>query len=90
MNKEQGNFRAADRVEWTSQSNGRTKTKNGKVFAVIPPNFPIGLIPGCKYEGQLPRDHESYIVEVYANEKKGTGRKLYWPRVSSLELVEAA
>lgn len=66
-------FKLGDEVMWSSASNGHTKTKHGRVVAVID----AGDKPYTWLKGTgMPRDHVSYVVEV--------GRKYYWPRVKWL------
>ena len=66
-------FKVGDKVSWTSQSAGVTKTKTGVVVEVLP----AGCKTGRKFGA--PRDHESYLVKV------GRSEKLYWPRVCHLK-----
>lgn len=69
-------FKIGDRVEWTSQAGGWTRTKIGTVETVVPPGC---IVPKCSKNPNpgACRDHESYLVRV---QKKG----LYWPRVAAL------
>jgi hypothetical protein len=68
-----GPFSVGDRVEWTSQSAGIVKHKEGDVVQVVPPGgYPVGVRnPG------MSRNHLSYVVRVKR-------RGLYWPRASAL------
>jgi hypothetical protein len=90
-------FAISDKVEWTSQAGGWTRTKRGTVGIRIP----TGCLPrdyitewmadshllGGICETVMPRNHDSYLVSVPAN---GKGKPtLYWPRVSNLRAVEA-
>lgn len=85
-----------DVVEWRSQAGGNTTKKTGTVVAVVP----AGLHPARRvnadpaiatltrmYDGGE-RDHESYIVAVKVGKTEKAWPKLYWPRVSTLKLVE--
>ncbi|WP_285905140.1 hypothetical protein [Pseudodesulfovibrio pelocollis] len=88
-------FKAGDTVTWTSKSGGFSKTKSGKVIAVVPAKTPFekvidqhkitqenfNLSP-AKMPG-APRDHESYVVFVEPESKRAKGR-IYWPNVSGL------
>lgn len=86
-------FTTGDRVCWESQAGGAWKKKIGIIVAVVQPHaYPKDCVPmprkfyntAAMDGGGLPRDHESYLVEV--NESK-TGRgkpKLFWPRVFAL------
>ena len=73
-------MKVGDQVEWTSQAGGNTRTKRGKIVAVVP----AGTMPDTKgvshYGGGMARNHESYLVKVLG---KGT----YWPRAAALRLV---
>jgi len=77
-------FSVGDYVQWYSQAGGRGKHKIGRVLAVIPAGqhvldyLPAGL--SIKYGYGMPRNHESYLVQV------GMGIRLYWPRVSQLDI----
>jgi hypothetical protein len=74
-----------DRVVWESQAQGRWKTKQGKVVAVVPAYERASrYVPDGynKVDGWgMSRNHESYIVAV--------GQNLYWPRVSALKVVSS-
>jgi hypothetical protein len=71
-------------VEWTSQSQGSSKTKRGVIVAVVQGD----QLPNREEYPQLYtgaglgswRHHESYVVQV--------GKKYYWPRVSALKEVK--
>jgi hypothetical protein len=65
-----------DRVEWTSQAGGCTRTKAGIVEVVLRPGEQPAPLSKNRNPG-MPRDHESYLVRV-------KGRGLYWPRVAAL------
>lgn len=70
-------FKVGDRVEWTSQAAGVSKTKVGEVEMLIP----AGKRPEMKDVGNI-RDHLSYVV-------RANGRA-YWPRVSALRFATEA
>jgi hypothetical protein len=86
-------LKVGDKVQWASQAAGYTKAKEGVVALVVPPSLnPCNVIRdtevshvSCQFDG-MARNHESYLVLVTG--VKG-GKKLYWPRVSSLQKVEA-
>ena len=77
-------FIVGDLVEWTSQAAGHSKTKRGKVVAIVPK----GVSPDSgflekrglfKYSLQFDgwgRNHVAYLVLV--------GTKLYYPRINHL------
>jgi hypothetical protein len=72
-------LKVGDKVTWTSQANGCTRTKVGEVVEMVPASeMPISKVPRST---ALPRNHTSYVVRV---PKRG----LYWPRASQLNLVE--
>ena len=80
-------FKVGDEAEWTSQAGGHTKTKQGKVVAVVPVLVRPFTVARKHLEGRYNlhdidgglgmRRHESYLIDV-----KG---RLYWPRVSALQ-----
>jgi len=72
-------MKVGDKVKWSSQAQGKWKTKEGVVTRIVPTGKLANLKPSNTC---LPRDHESYVVKV--------GKKLYWPRVAALKLVEEA
>ena len=74
-------FQIGDVVEWTSSSQGYTRTKRGRVAAILPrrTRFPAVFQHGAAYNPGTSRDHESYIVLV--------GNRPYWPRVAALKKV---
>lgn len=91
-------FNIGDRVQWSSQSLGRTRTKSGTIIAVIPPDeLPSRFIPTeyrSRHKSWTPyvtRGHESYVVVgAGVDRRKGEGggltqTVLYWPRVGTLE-----
>lgn len=103
MKKEKPIFRKDDVVEWTSQAGGRSKTKRGVVVAVVPPETGVLGVEECyreqsgvtpppysrQFDGGLWRSYESYLVLVPGPTDKSLPR-LYYPRVTSLELVHRA
>lgn len=83
-------FAVGDLVTWTSQSGGFTKTKTGRIVAIVPPRtladkcLPVGFLCNSTAGYGGSRDHESYLVQI------GTARRLYWPVVNRLEHISAA
>jgi hypothetical protein len=75
-----------DKVQWTSQSAGYSKTKSGVIVAIVPIGYPPQASLLDNYELKsvpgMCRDHESYLVAV------GKSKRLYWPRVSNLAAIE--
>lgn len=68
-----------DKVTWTSQAQGFTKTKVGTVVQVVNP----GNRPALDQSPGMSRNHKSYVIEV--PNKSGRGKaKRYWPVVSLL------
>jgi hypothetical protein len=80
-------IKVGDKVEWTSQSGGITRTKRGVIVEVVPPRSnPRMTITGAG----MWRDHVSYAVRasvIDGSEAQKKRTKLYWPRVGSLRLV---
>ena len=74
-------FKVGDRVKWKSHSQGIWKEKEGAVSQIVKAGDVPNEILRC---GSLPRNHESYVVAVPS--ERGNP-KLYWPRVSALELA---
>jgi len=81
-------MKKGDMVEWTSQAGGYTKTKRGKIVAVVARGqYPINCIPNDTYpftqtfRDSIPRYHKSYLVQV------GKRSKLYWPLVKNLKKI---
>lgn len=75
-------FVVGDFVTWSSQSQGSSTTKTGKVIEIVPASKRPQTI---KHFGS--RAHESYIVEVPGKELKRGGHaksQSYWPLVSKL------
>lgn len=84
-------FKVGDKVQWSSQAAGHTKTKEGIVARIVPVGTePWKIINGSELEPMsrqfdgTSRNHESCLVVVTG--PRG-GKNLYWPRVSSLKLV---
>lgn len=81
-------FQVGDTVTWTSQAGGKSKTKTGKVIAVVPKGVNVRQwVPDGFNDSRLPQNlsfrfHESYLIQV------GRSKRLYWPLVKYLEKVE--
>lgn len=89
-------LRVGDNVTWTSQAGGNTKTKTGKVIAVIP-GGPSSAEQADKeirsrqragthrsaFGGGWSRAEESYVVEVPQGPKAKP--VLYWPKANALQ-----
>jgi len=91
-------FKLNQRVAWVSQSSGTRKEKHGTVIRIVaageepldqhlvpefggaPSRWDAWSMPGSGFG--LPRNHESYLVEVREGKRKP---KLYWPVVARLE-----
>jgi hypothetical protein len=79
-------MKIGDKVTWKSQSHGSWKQKTGEIIAFVRPNEPVGRaidrLSGDYNTTAINthgvRDWTSYLVAV--------GSKLYWPRVSGLEV----
>lgn len=86
-------FKVGDEVRWSSQAAGFAKEKRGVVVKVVPANTWLKevikpLDARSRYTVRtdfagLPRDHESYLVEVPGPTEKAK-KRLYWPRASGL------
>jgi len=82
-------FKPGDHVAWTSQAGGKSKTKQGIVIAVVlPQQRLLNAIDADKWRvGHLEiyayRPHKSYLIQV------GKSKRLYWPLVKYLKLVES-
>lgn len=83
-------FNVGDSVTWTSQAGGNTKTKTGKVVAVIPGGPSSGEQAGKEirsrvragthrsaFGGGWARAEDSYVIEVPQGPKAKP--VLYWP-----------
>lgn len=94
-------FSVGDSVKWSSQSQGETFWKIGKVVAIVPRNmtlwrffmsfdvksYNIRQVSSAERD-RTTRPHESYLVSVVVYEEKAGKPLLYWPRVSSLMLAD--
>jgi len=74
-------FELGDRVTWSSQAAGVTRTKEGTVIEVVPPN----RSPKLGSRDGMVRNHESYTVRAVAIRNSNRRTKVYWPRVGHLE-----
>lgn len=78
-------FKIGDKVKWVSSNT----QKQGTVVGIVGPRE---TAPESGYPhaggGGIWRGHESYVIEVFKNPIKRTGRKVYWPVVSLLRLEE--
>ena len=89
MNK---GIKLGDRVTWTSQAAGATKTKTGIIIGVVkagsrPDRVKFKQL--CKNGIGWSRNHESYVVSVDVGKReKGVSFRQYWPRVSALKKVK--
>ena len=84
-------FAVGSKVAWASQAHASEVEKHGVVVAVVPEGYDVRAIArsyaaaSVQFDGDLPRNHESYLVLVKTG-KDGRGKpKLYWPRVSALD-----
>ena len=83
-------FKPGDPVTWTSQAGGESKTKQGIVLIVVLAgrNLKEAITDEQWREFTYPysfssrRPHESYLIQV------GKSKRLYWPPVKYLKLVE--
>lgn len=92
-------FKLGQTVKWSSSAGGHVREKQGEVVAVFRPGiYPTAHrlerdYPDCSagstLGGGYGRDHESYLIKVPGPTPKSKPR-LYWPRVSALELVAEA
>jgi hypothetical protein len=89
-------FAIGDEVEWRSSANGSTRTKRGKIVAIVGPsgNPYIALkatnpelADRLRLDAGLPRQHTSYVVLVPTGLNGGGRGKLYWPIASKLRKV---
>lgn len=86
-------FNVGDAVQWTSQSQGSSKTKRGTVHAIVPVGrtatvfIPKGTPKASiKFDG-LYSDRERYVIAVPRG-GKSVKVDYYCPRPSLLQLVE--
>ena len=78
-------FDIGNQVTWTSQAQGFSKVKTGKVEAVIPAGRPLSEDQRSELPGAgVRRSHESYLVRV-PGKTPAARSKLYWPTVSRLK-----
>jgi hypothetical protein len=95
MPEEIKTFQPGDTITWTSQAGGKSKTKTGKVIAVLPANKSVaqfyreGGIVGDFQLTRIPiiissRNHESYLIQV------GKSKRLYWPLVKYLNAATSS
>jgi hypothetical protein len=86
MPKPNAVFKRESPVRWSSQSQGCTKEKHGKVVEVLPPGAKpdAALYPKLAKNCGSGRNHESYIVEVQVGPKNRSVH--YWPVVTVLKL----
>lgn len=78
-------FKIGDKVQWTSQSGGSSKTKIGMVVKIIK-NGSRPSPDEIRYPGRA-RYHDSYLVSVKTGKTEKAKEKLYWPIVSKLQSV---
>ena len=87
-------IKQGSKVTWTSQAQGYSAMKTGKVVEVVA----AGDLPSrdrfeSLYKGAgigMPRKHESYVVSVDVGKTPGASVRYYWPRVSALKNVASA
>lgn len=80
-------FHIGDKVVWTSQAAGRSKTKTGEVVAIVPEGTEVrDCVPDGMHMNDygMPRKDVSYLILV--QRKRST--KLYWPVASNLSKPE--
>lgn len=91
-------FRVGDFVTWTSQSQGSTKTKTGRVVANQltagddrPVHYAVKHFPDHRlmFDGWSWETH-GVLVEVYDGKTTRAKPKLYMPRVRHLKRIESA
>jgi len=88
-------FKVGDLVHWESQAAGSCTRKDGKIYEIIP-NRKLprqrgygsydGGYPNHKimFDSVMPRNHESYLVEVPGGKTEKAMPRLYWPYASKL------
>lgn len=91
-------FKVGDHVQWTSQSGGYRKTKQGVVVALAPENTslkssPLGYARKHFPEHLIMFDGITWqpcgvLVEVRDGKTNRAKPKLYMPRVRQLSIVE--
>jgi hypothetical protein len=82
-------FDINQKVAWTSESGGHAKVKRGMIIAIVPPaKDPRACIPpGYSFKNHRVakwRKDVSYLVRIEGS------KKLYWPVVDNLVIVEVA
>lgn len=93
--KENAVFKVGDSVTWSSQANGRTITKIGKIISVVPPlKAPFRLVYGSTHyalpDGQeIPFSRTNYGGGLPRGHESyvvsvDNGKAYYWPLVSKL------
>lgn len=93
-----GKFNVGDQVTWTSQAGGSTKTKTGRVVAVIEGGRSSAERADAEiksrvragthrsaYGGGWARPDVSYVVEVPQGATARAKPVLYWPIASKLQ-----
>lgn len=92
-------FQVGDEVEWSSQAQGSTTTKRGRIVLIVQGGQRAGDVIGpfrashattAIDERSMDREGESYFVEVGGDGPRGGKPKLYWPLASKLRAVETA
>lgn len=83
-------FEVGDRVRWTSQAGGNTKSKEGVIVQALEQNESVRddvlKMGTMQFDQRVSgRKQRSYIVLVSNGSTRMKG--LYWPLVSGLELV---
>lgn len=77
-----GKIKIGSLVAWESQSAGYVKEKEGKVVQIVKagndPNPGLLRVLGAGFG--MPRNHESYLVQV--------GNVAYWPLVKNLRVIK--
>lgn len=85
-------YDVGDTVEWTSQANGSTITKRGKVLAFVMPQEPAReLLPEGTAKTALQGDNKSANVRVLVEVPRGgksDKMNYYCPRVTAPQLVK--
>ena len=82
-------FYVGEEVTWTMSGRDYTRTRRGRIVAVVPADEPPKIPSGYKigpgsFGGSIPtRDHESYIVAV-------DNVDVFWPKASLLQKVNKA
>jgi hypothetical protein len=104
MEKKEPFFEVGEEVSWTSQAMGSSKTKTGRIVAIVEPGQPVGKhLPVFYPVRRLLRGMDDYVLRRCSDKKLGGGgprdhfsylirvkRSLYWPRVEGLRLTSTA